>query len=173
MLFASCLGLSAQTESTYERGATYLENTLPPSPEPASVVKYADVPFTHSAGLAEYDVPFYTLQGNELSIPIGLHYASGGIKLDEIAGVAGLGWTLEAGGCITRTVVYMPDEFVPIAGSFHHEMPSDTLLDKLEAMEDTNMTLNYLKGLLGNRIDSSLDRYSYNVCGLSGSFVIK
>ena len=174
-LFSVCLGLSAQTETTYERGATYLENTLPPSPEPASVVKYADVPFTHSAGLAEYNVPFYTLQGNELSIPIGLHYASGGIKLDEIAGVAGLGWTLEAGGCITRTVMYMPDEFVPIAGSFHHEMPSGTLLDNLEAMAmaDTTITLKYLKDVLGNRIDSSLDRYIYNVCGLSGSFVIK
>ena len=111
MLFASCLGLYAQTETKtkYERGATYLENTVPPSPEPASIVKYADVPFTHSTGMAEYDIPFYTLQGRELNIPIGLHYASGGIKLDEIAGVAGLGWTLQAGGCITRTVMDMPD----------------------------------------------------------------
>lgn len=173
MLFASCLGLSAQTETTYERSATYLENTLPPSPEPASIVKYADVPFTHSTGMAEYDIPFYTLQGRELNIPIGLHYASGGIKLDEIAGVAGLGWTLQAGGCITRTVVYMPDEFVPIAGSFHHEMPSDTLLEKLEEMAETSETFNYLKNVLWNRVDSSLDRYSYNVCGLSGSFVIE
>ena len=63
MLFASCFGLSAQTETIYERGATYLENTVPPSPEPASIVKYADVPFTHSTGMAEYAVPFYTLQG--------------------------------------------------------------------------------------------------------------
>lgn len=126
MLIASCLGLSAQeSETMYERGATYLENTMPPSPDPASVVKYADVPFTHCAGMAEYDVSFYTLQGREFSIPIGLHYASGGIKLDEIAGVAGLGWTLNAGGCITRTVMDMPDEFVPSAGPFHHEMPSE------------------------------------------------
>lgn len=57
MLLASCLGLHAQTETMYERGATYLENTVPPSPEPASIVKYADVPFTHSTGMAEYDVP--------------------------------------------------------------------------------------------------------------------
>ena len=119
MLFASCLGLHAQTEAIYERGATYLENTMPPSPEPASVVKYADVPFTHSTGMAEYDVPFYTLPGRELSIPIGLHYASGGIKLDEIAGVAGLGWTLQAGGCVTRTVVDMPDEYESYI--MHHE----------------------------------------------------
>ena len=108
-----------QSDTMYERGATYVENTMPPSPEPASVVKYADVPFTHSTGMAEYDVPFYTLQGRELSIPIGLHYASGGIKLDEIAGVAGLGWTLQAGGCVTRTVVDMPDEYESYI--MHHE----------------------------------------------------
>ena len=172
-MFASCLGLSAQTETMYERGATYLENTMPPSPEPASVVKYADVPFTHSTGMAEYDVPFYTLQGRELSIPIGLHYASGGIKLDEIAGVAGLGWTLQAGGCITRTVMDMPDEYVPTAGSFHHEMPSGSLLDDLEGMVETNATMNFLRDVVWNRVDVSLDRYSYSVCGLSGSFVIR
>ena len=111
ILLASCFGLSAQTETIYERESTYLENTVPPSPEPASIVKYADVPFNPSSGMAEYEVPFYTLQGRELNIPIGLRYASSGIKLDEIAGVAGLGWTLQAGGCITRTVVDMPDEY--------------------------------------------------------------
>lgn len=173
MLFASCLGLSAQSETKYERGATYLENTVPPSPEPASIVKYADVPFTHSAGMAEYDVPFYTLQSRELSIPIGLHYASGGIKLDEIAGVAGLGWTLNAGGCITRTVMDMPDEYVPLFGPFHHEMPSGSLLDDLESMKENSATLNFLRDVVWNRVDVSLDRYSYSVCGLSGSFVIQ
>ena len=171
MLFASCLGLSAQTETMYERGATYLENTMPPSPDPASVVKYADVPFTHSTGMAEYDVPFYTLQGRELSVPIGLHYASGGIKLDEIAGVAGLGWTLQAGGCITRTVMDLPDEFESYM--LHHEMPEGLLLTALENRVDTTFTLNYLRNLLYHKIDSSLDRYSYNVCGLSGTFVIQ
>ena len=173
MLLASCLGLHAQTETMYERGATYLENTVPPSPEPASIVKYADVPFTHSTGMAEYDVPFYTLQGRELSIPIGLHYASGGIKLDEIAGVAGLGWTLQAGGCITRTVMDMPDEYVPNVGLFHHEMPSGDLLTNLEEMVQSDASLNFLRDVIWNRIDVSLDRYSYSVCGLSGSFVIQ
>ena len=170
MLFASCLGLSAQTETMYERGATYLENTVPPSPEPASIVKYADVPFTHSTGMAEYDIPFYTLQGRELSIPISLHYASGGIKLDEIAGVAGLGWTLQAGGCITRTVMDMPDEYVPLTGPFRHEVPSDDFVEELQTESD--LTTSFLRDLVWNRIDAGLDHYSYSVCGLSGTFVI-
>ena len=171
MLFASCFGLSAQTESVYKRGATYIESTLPPSPEPASIVKYAGIPFTHSCGMVEYDVPFYTLEGRELSIPIGLHYASNGIKLDEVAGVAGLGWTLEAGGCITRTVMDMPDEFS--APAFCHELPSGDLLSDLESMSQTNEVTSYLTRIIKHQVDSSLDRYDYNVCSLSGSFFIE
>ena len=171
MLFASCLGLSAQTESVYKRGATYLESTMPPSPEPASITKFADVPITHSCGMAEYDIPFYTLQGSELSIPISLHYASGGIKLDEIAGVAGLGWTLEAGGCITRTVMDMPDEFS--APAFCHELPSGNLLSDLYSMMQTNSATSYLTKILRHQVDSSLDYYDYSVCGLRGSFFIE
>ena len=120
--------------------------------------------------MAEYEVPFYTLKGRELSIPIGLRYASSGIKLDEIAGVAGLGWTLQAGGCITRTVVDMPDEYS--SHIFEHRMPSGALLDSLVNCVEDNQSLNYLTRVLRHTIDASLDRYSYSVCGLSGSFVI-
>ena len=118
----------------YKRGETVLEQTLPPSPESASKVKYADVPFTHSQGLAEYVIPFSPLEGCELTVPVGLRYRSGGIKLDETAGVAGLGWTLEAGGCVTRSVMDMPDEFVSSFGRMMHQMPtaSDTITPVLK-----------------------------------------
>ena len=159
-----------ESESAYQRGATQLESIMPPTPESSSRVKYADVPFTHSLGAAELDIPLYTLEGRELSIPIGLHYRSNGIKLDEMAGVAGLGWTLEAGGCITRTIVYMPDHFS--SEVFHHEMPSGTLLSQLENQTNNTATMAYLRDNLWRRLDSSLDRYSYNICGLSGTFVI-
>lgn len=122
LVSAEATVLQAQTGGTYERGTTQLENMLPPSPEAAAAVKYADVPFTHSLGMAELEVPLYTLQGRELTLPVALRYRSGGIKLDEVAGVAGLGWTLEAGGCVTRTVVDMPDEFSAVG--FSHQLPS-------------------------------------------------
>ncbi len=155
---------------TYERGPTRLENTLPPSPEPASAVRYSDVPFTHSLGMAELDIPIYIVNGRELSIPVSLNYRSGGIRLEEVAGVAGLGWTLSAGGCVTRTVVDMPDEFSD--WDFSHGMPSGTLLADLESQVETTESMSYLRDLLSHTVDSSLDRYSYSACGLSGTFVI-
>ena len=88
LLFVLAITLSpelfAQSEVSYERGATQAESILPPSPEAASVVKYAGVPFTHSLGAAEYDVPIYELKGRQLQIPISLSYRSNGIRVDEI-----------------------------------------------------------------------------------------
>lgn len=46
----SCINVSAQNttsqgEFTYKRGATYVESTLPSTPQASSIVKYSDVPF--------------------------------------------------------------------------------------------------------------------------------
>ena len=125
----------------------------------------------HATGAFSFSVPLHTLEGRELKIPVFLSYSSSnGIKLDEIAGVAGLGWSLSAGGCITRTVRDMPDEFnSPI---FRHELPSEELLEDLSSGVSNTQTFNYLRDICWHRVDAMLDSYSYNVCGLSGQFLI-
>ena len=170
LLLLLSITVFAQSEVSYRRGATQLEDILPPSPEAASRVKYADVPFTHSTGAAEYSVPVYEMKGRRLTIPISLDYCSNGIRMDEIAGVAGLGWTLNAGGCITREVVYMPDEFTD--GTFSYTWPGSTVLQGLLSRATDNTTLAFLRDVAWNRIDTNADRYSYSVLGLKGQFII-
>ncbi|MBR1573443.1 MAG: hypothetical protein IJ652_01185 [Bacteroidales bacterium] len=163
------------SEVGYTRGTTPLEDILPASPEPASAVRYADVPFTHSLGLAEYAVPVYELAGRQLHIPIRLLYRSGGVRVDEVGGVAGLGWTLEAGGCVTREVVYMPDEFQSrfSAGAFYR-MPTEGELSALgsDPHPEAGPGWTLLRQISKGQRDCSPDRYSYNVCGLSGTFIM-
>ncbi len=156
----------------YKRGDTYLENTLPPSPEATSVTKYAGIPMNQNYGMLTFDVPCYTLKGKELSIPISLQYATGGIKLDEVAGVAGLGWTLNAGGCVTRTVIGIPDEWSTHIGLYHHQMPTERQLDSLLAQSNGGEANLFLSRMAQSHYEASLDRYDYKVCGLSGSFLI-
>ena len=79
--------MSAQSSSdfTYRRGETIEESVLPATPQAASASGYFSSAFSYSTGSAQIDVPFYTLAGHELSIPIGLRYSGGsGIKLDEV-----------------------------------------------------------------------------------------
>lgn len=90
-----------------------------PSPDASSQVKNSNIPVNLYTGVASVSVPLYTVQSNTGgSVPIGLQYNAGGIKVREIAGSAGLGWHLQAGGAITRVMRDRPDEQRAIAPSF-------------------------------------------------------
>jgi YD repeat-containing protein len=82
------------------------------NPNAASLGKYGDIPVTYHTGVPEISIPIYTLSEGALNVPISLSYHSSGVKVDETASWVGLGWSLNAGGSITRTVVGGPDEGV-------------------------------------------------------------
>src|SRR6202012_3399330 len=93
-----------------------LQNVTPPSPNAASLGQYADWPVNLFTGLPEINIPIYALKGRNLSVPIGLSYHASGIKVGENASCVGLGWSLQAGGVITRSVRGLPDDAGGTAG---------------------------------------------------------
>jgi hypothetical protein len=87
-----------------------LRTVVPPSPNASSLGKFGEWPVSLYTGLPSVDIPIYTVKGRSLSVPISIGYHSAGIRVGEIASWVGLGWALNAGGCITRTVQGLPDE---------------------------------------------------------------
>ncbi|MEE1945895.1 DUF5977 domain-containing protein [Pedobacter sp. KR3-3] len=83
---------------------------VPKAPEVASLNKYIDFPVNKSTGTTNIDIPLYNLVANGFSLPISLSYHTGGIKVSEVSGVAGLGWSLNVGGTISRSIKGLPDE---------------------------------------------------------------
>jgi hypothetical protein len=83
---------------------SYVPQIIPPSPNAASLMKFVDVPVSPYTGTSDVSVPIYTIQAKGLNIPIGLNYHTGGIRLNEESGWVGLGWALNAGGMISRTI---------------------------------------------------------------------
>ena len=81
-----------------------------PSPTAASLGTFAEVPVGLYAGKPQVSVPLHEATGIDMTLPISLDYQGGGVKVDEIPGWAGMGWTLQAGGAITRVVRGAPDE---------------------------------------------------------------
>jgi hypothetical protein len=89
-------------------------------------------------GSAQYSYSLfnYTDESSSLNTSIGVQYISGGgLKVNDIAGDVGLGWTLAAGGFIQRVQYGEPDDqdsrslFPPItdncsnpSGSFNHNI---------------------------------------------------
>ncbi|MBC6427303.1 MAG: PKD domain-containing protein [Ekhidna sp.] len=62
-------------------------------------------------GVVSVSVPLYEAQANNgATVPVSLQYNAGGIRVNEVSGVAGLGWQLIAGGAITRVMRGEPDE---------------------------------------------------------------
>ncbi len=60
-------------------------------------------------GVLDVTVPLATIGTASMSVPIGLNYKARGVKVDQIAGEAGLGWQIYGGPIITREVRGLPD----------------------------------------------------------------
>jgi len=84
--------------------AQLTDNIIPPSPEVAALAKYADAPVNAYSGIPQIDVPLYNLKCGSLELPVSLSYYAGGIAVEDVPTWVGLGWTLNAGGVITRTI---------------------------------------------------------------------
>ncbi|MFR0835527.1 MAG: RHS repeat domain-containing protein [Barnesiella sp.] len=112
-------GLQAETasETTVQPTAGQYPCVLPPSPEASTLCKYTEFPVSYFYGLPQINIPLYELTYNDLTVPISISYHGGGIKATELSGRVGLGWALNAGGCISRSVCGYPDEVLINVGN--------------------------------------------------------
>ena len=97
------------SSSPFYSQAQELPKVLPPSPETAALFKALDYPVDYSTGIADINVPLYEVQSGSLSVPISLSYHGSGRRVSDQNGPVALGWSLNAGGIISRTVYGSPD----------------------------------------------------------------
>lgn len=83
------------------------------SPDAASLGKYGAIPVNLSTGIPGISIPFYEIKEGNISVPISLSYHAGGNKVDEVASWVGLGWSLNAGGVVSRMQRGLPDNNDP------------------------------------------------------------
>lgn len=85
---------------------------IPPSPNVAALGKFGDIPVSPSTGIPSIQIPIYNYSDNQkdLNLNVALSYHAGGHKVEDMASNVGLGWALQAGGVIMRTVKGLPDE---------------------------------------------------------------
>ncbi len=81
------------------------------APTIVGIQKVVGVPTNNFTGSTIVNIPLYTVTGKGITVPISLQYSGGGgIKVDDNAGDFGVGWSLEAGGMITRQIRGLEDE---------------------------------------------------------------
>lgn len=83
----------------------FVPKVTPPSPNAASIAKFGDIPIGYYTGTPSISAPLYTIADGKLQVPIALNYHPSGIKVADEASQIGLGWALNAGGIISRTIM--------------------------------------------------------------------
>lgn len=160
-LILACL---AQLPAQHE----FVQTTLPPSPEASSLGKYIEVPVSHYTGIPQINIPLGNITQGDLNVAVSLSYHSAGNKVQEIAPWSGLGWSLMAGGLISRVVRGVPDDKINHCEGFSKSSEQYTYEDFIHAKGNLDWTL--LSNTSQGIYDTQPDQYFFNFNGYSGRF---
>ena len=90
-------------------GVEGYKSLIPQAPDAQALARAIDIPVNAYTGIPQISIPLYEINIGELTIPITLSYHAGGILANQEATEVGLGWSLLAGGTITRTIKCIED----------------------------------------------------------------
>ncbi len=146
-------------------GLTSAQNSVNPvSPNAAAFGKYIDVPVGEATGIPPIQIPIDEIDDPGLKLGISLSYHAGGQKVNDIATNVGLGWSLNAGGQITRVVNGKPDDYTEGYWFQYQNIPNRTI----------NYTTDFalLNSIDNGTYDTEPDLFYYNFNGIRGKFFL-
>jgi len=142
---------------------------IPSSPTVAALEKYGNYPINYNTGTVSISVPLYSFAlGKGMNLDIGLNYHPSGIRVEDVSGRVGTGWSLIAGGCLSREVRGIKDEESNGFYNFiktHKGYTFPPILDEITHAKT-------LDSLNKEILDPAPDIFSLNVPGLSCKFFI-
>jgi len=171
-----------------------LPNVVPPSPTVAALMKFEEVPVSNYTGIPDISIPLYSTTAKYgLEFNMSLSYHPGSIKKNDTAGYTGLGWSLIAGGSISRTIRDIPDDYYDLGGMFSklkigiyhnddsyalHNNSYYELIDSLPSNYNFDHESEAINRLLfesgiKQHFDTKHDLYQFNFMGHSGRFIIE
>ncbi len=136
-------------------------SVTPLTPEAAHLQKEVNIPVDKSSGVPNLAIPLYELKTGKVTIPISLSYHASGIQVGQLSSSVGLGWGLNAGGAINRSVRGKADEGND--GWMHDNYTAHFANTVNDGSWGANQYL-----FQGH--DFTQDDYSYNFLNYSGSY---
>jgi YD repeat-containing protein len=167
-----------------------LPTIIPPSPTVSALMKFEEVAVSNYTGVPDISIPLFSSAtlSKDIGINIALKYHSG-VGANDRASDVGLGWSLIAGGSISRTVRGLPDEQIQLdanrtsgkVGLYHTSLlnhnnfyyqHSDNMLQFI--ISNPYQADEYLWDIVErNKFDTEHDLWQFNFMGYSGRFYIK
>jgi len=153
-----------------------IARVIPPSPTAASLGAYGDFQVGYYNGRPDINLPLYTIKTNNLSLDIRMDYDASGTKVGQDASWVGLGWSLQAGGCISRTIRGLDDLLPgPVYNGYYagRHLPPNTPDNGYDVNSSTPQDdLSFFEGIVGGGQDGEPDVFSYNFGAFSGKLVL-
>lgn len=141
-----------------------------PSAGSTSLGKSGDTPVNLYTGTPQMQIPLFNFKSANLSNPISLSYHASGIRVGEIASWVGLGWSLNAGGVITREINGKPDD-INEGYLFNNDRPNELKVEAIIANASNIASGANPQTPLYEGLDTEPDIFYFNVNGLSGRFI--
>lgn len=167
-----------------------------PSPNASALIAANNENVDLYTGKLSTSIPIYTLKGRDITIPISLSFNASGHKVDDIGSWVGMGWSLQAGGGISRVMHNLPDEFTGDVNPLYFPFPAygylylkgspeyvdladysnqtptkkRQIIDYANWQQQNGYCLDY-GGQCPRAYDTQPDEFYFNFPGYSGKFV--
>ncbi len=143
------------------------------SPTASELGKYVDMPVSYHTAVPNISIPIYTVKEGAIQVPVSLSYHASGIRVAEVAGWVGLGWSLNAGGVISRSVNSLPDDRASLSNQTHGHFSEYGFNNYLFNGTPPSTSNIDDAGFLNGYKDSEPDLFSFNFNGYSGKFYFR
>jgi len=138
----------------------------PLTPNEAAMFKPVAQPIGSFSGTVPIEIPLFTVGRPECPIPVTLNYNSSGFKVEEYASSVGLGWSLNAGGSITRVLHGLADD-VSSSGYITTPSAKPSQILNYSTYSELEPPLNAVR--IG-ALDLQPDDFYFTCNGISGKF---
>lgn len=140
------------------------------SPNAASLGIFGSVPVGLYTGIPEISIPIQEIEIGKMKFPISLDYHLSSVKPNQYPGCLGIGWALNCGGCISRTVRGVYDEKYSTTGNGYYYHCNE--LRDISYSEFDRVTAEKLRADGDDWYELSADEFSFSFYGYSGNFYL-
>ncbi|MES2457434.1 MAG: hypothetical protein V4594_17895 [Bacteroidota bacterium] len=122
-----------------------------------------------TTGTLKVGIPLYEIKVNDISVPITLSYSALGIKVNQEAGPAGMGWDLSVGGKISTNFMGK-DDYKSGVGLVNVPLPFDIQANP-NVFDPYSTHKNFMWDVIDGKVDAAWDTYSYSYPGGGGTYI--
>jgi hypothetical protein len=156
LLFVLDFFIAGSSLAQFDPQIPSMSGNVSPSAEASAVARVNQIPVNYYTGIPQIAYPIHNFSQQGLSLALSLSYFAGGNKVEETATNTGLGWTLNSGGFILRSVRGLPDDYPRVGFMYAANIPASPGVD--------------LDSFYRDQKDSEMDVFQFNLNGRSGKF---